>query len=88
MVSSTISRSFQTVILDYTSHYCDLHLELLKITHHSFCMSLWPMMMYHHTKFGYERFSSSGILTAQTFNDILNLHCDLDLECSNPFFKN
>ena len=26
------------------------------------------------------------ISSRQTFTDILNLRCDLDLECSNPFF--
>ena len=27
------------------------------------------------------------ISSRQTFTDILNLHCDLDLECSNPIFQ-
>ena len=27
-----------------------------------------------------------GILSGQNFTCILNLHCDLDLECSNPIF--
>ena len=27
------------------------------------------------------------ISSGQTFTDILNIHCDLDLECSNPIFS-
>ena len=30
----------------------------LKIANQLFCMTLWPMMVHHHTKFGCERFSS------------------------------
>ena len=49
-------------------------------------MMLQFMMMLQHTKFGNERFSSSEHII-QTFSDILNLHCDLDLEHSNPVFS-
>ena len=41
------------------------------------------MMMHHHTKF-----DRSEILSGQTFTEVQNLHCDLDLEYSKqPFHK-
>ena len=49
------------------------------------CMALWHMILHHHTKFDNKMFCSSENIT-QTFSDILNLCCDLDLECSNPIF--
>ena len=32
----------------------------LKTANQSSCMTLWPMMLHHHTKFGYRRFHSWG----------------------------
>ena len=42
------------------------------------------MMLHNHTRFGDKMFCGSEILSRQTFTNILNLHCDLDLEHSNP----
>ena len=39
-------------------------------------------MMYHHTKF-----DRSEILSRQTFTEVQNLHCDLDLEYSKATFS-
>ena len=39
------------------------------------------MMMHHHTKF-----DRSEILSGQTFIEVQNLHCDLDLEYSKATF--
>ena len=55
----------------------------LKLAHQSFHITLHPIMMHHHTKFGYLRFSGSGDI-GQTSPDISNHHCNLDLEHSNP----
>ena len=52
----------------------------LKTANQSSCMTLWPMMLHHHTKFGYTRFSSWEISFRWTFTEILNLFCDLDLD--------
>ena len=41
----------QTVISDYVSPYCHFDLEDSAII---FRMSPWPVMVYHHTKFGYK----------------------------------
>ena len=38
-------------------------------------------MMHHHTKF-----DQSEILSGQTFTEVQNLHCDLDLEYSKATF--
>ena len=39
---------------------CALSVTLiLETVSQSSCSTLWPMMMHHHTKFGYKRFSSS-----------------------------
>ena len=43
---------------------------------------LWLIMMHHHTKFG-----RSEILSGQTFTEVQNLHCDLDLEYSKAIFS-
>ena len=40
----------ETVIHEYMSPDSD--------PEQSPCMTLWPMMMHHHTKFGYRRFGS------------------------------
>ena len=45
-------------------------------------MILWLMMMYHQTKF-----DRSVILSGQTFTEVENLHCDLDLEYSKAAFS-
>ena len=39
------------------------------------------MMMYHHTKF-----DQSEMLSRQTFAEVQNLHCDIDLEYSKATF--
>ena len=43
------------------------------------------MMLHHHTKFGNKMFCESEKII-QTFTNILNFRCDLDLERSNPTF--
>ena len=45
-------------------------------------MILWLMMMHHHTNF-----NRSEILSGQTFNEVPNLHGDLDLEYSKVTFS-
>ena len=47
-----------------------------------FCMTLRLMLIHHHTKVG-----SKMILSGQTFNDILNLRCYLNLESNYPLFS-
>ena len=54
----------------------------LNITKWYFWMILWLMMMHHHTKF-----DRSEILSGQTFTEVQNLHCDLDLEYSKATFS-
>ena len=52
----------------------------LKIETHFLHMTLWLIMMYYHSEFGYKWFSNSSKLTlTETFN--------LDLEHSNPIFS-
>ena len=48
-------------------------------------MTLWLMILHHHTKFGNKMFCDSEDII-WTFTDILNLRNDLDLECRNPIF--
>ena len=43
------------------------------------------MMLHHNTKFDHKMLCGSED-TIRTFTNILNLHCDLDHECSNPIF--
>ena len=43
---------------------------------------LWLMMIHHHTKF-----DRSEILSGQTFTEVQNLHCHLDLEYSKATFS-
>ena len=57
----------------------------LKTVNQFFCMTLWLMMLHHHTKFGNKIFRTSEDII-RTFIDMLNLHCDLDPECSDPIF--
>ena len=54
----------------------------LNIAKWYFSMILWPMMIDHHTKF-----DRSEILSGQTFTEVQNLHCDLDLEYSKATFS-
>ena len=54
----------------------------LNITKWYFWMILWLMMMYHHTKFDW-----SEMLSRQTFTEVQNLHCDIDLEYSKSTFS-
>ena len=61
------------------SPHCDLDLE------DSNSMTLWLIMLHHHTKFGNKTFRDL-VNFIQTFT-ILNLHCDLDLERSNIIFQ-
>ena len=49
-------------------------------------MTLWLMLMHHHTKFGNKMFCSLEN-TIWTNTDILTLHCNLDLKCNNPFLN-
>ena len=56
----------------------------LEIAHNFFPMTLWLIMLNHHTMFGNKCFVVHKISLGQIFTDILNLHCDLDLERSNP----
>ena len=44
------------------------------------------MMLHNHTRFGDKCSVVQKILSGQTFTNILNLCCDLDLERSNPIF--
>ena len=67
-ISSSV-HMVETVIFDQMSPHCDPE---LKKANQSSCMTLWPMMLHHYTKFGYRRFSR------WTFTGILNLFCDLD----------
>ena len=54
----------------------------LNIAKWYFWMILWLMMVHHHTKF-----DRSEILSGQTFTEVQNLHCDLDLEYSKATFS-
>ena len=54
----------------------------LNIAKRYFWMILWLMMMHHHTKF-----DQSEILSRQTFTEVQNLHCDIDLEYSKATFS-
>ena len=48
-----------------------------------FCMTLWPMIMHNHIRFGNKMFSGSEVIM---WTNMLNLCCDLDLEHSNTIF--
>ena len=54
----------------------------LNIAKWYFRIILWLIMMHHHTKFDW-----SEILSGQTFTEVQNLHCDLDLEYSKATFS-
>ena len=49
-------------------------------------MALWLMMLHDHTKFGKKCSVIKKISSRQTFTNLLNLCCDLDLKHSNPLF--
>ena len=67
------------------SPHCDLDLEDSN-NNNKICMTIQLMMLHHHTKFGNKMFCESENII-QTFMNMLNLHCDLDLECSYPTFS-
>ena len=50
----------------------------LKTANQSSCMTLWPMMLHHHTQSGYRRPAAEEISSRGTFIGILKLFCDLD----------
>ena len=49
-------------------------------------MTLCLVMLHNHTRFGNKMFCGQKISSGQTFTNILNLHCDLDLERSISIF--
>ena len=52
----------------------------LKTGNQSSCI-FWPMMLHHHSKFDYRRFSSRGDIIQMNIHwNILNFFCDLDLD--------
>ena len=57
----------------------------LKIAIPSFCMTLQLLKTDHNTKFG-KKMSGGLEDIIWMYTGILPLPCDLDLECSNPFF--
>ena len=63
------------VVETVTSDYISLTLNL-KTANQSSCMTLWPMMMHHLTKFGCKAVEET--LSMLTFTGILNLFCNLD----------
>ena len=64
------------------SPHCDFKLENSETIFSR--MTLWLMMLHHHTKFGNKMLCDSENI--RTVTDILNLRRDLDLERSNPIF--
>ena len=46
----------------------------------------WLMMMHHHTVWLQKGFLVQKISSGQTFNQAMNLHCDLDLDHSEAMF--
>ena len=58
----------------------------LKTAKQFFCMTLWLMMLHHHTKFGIKMICGSEDIILTNIHNILNLCCDLDLEHSNQMF--
>ena len=48
-------------------------------------MTLWLMILHYHTKFGNKIFCGSEDIIWTNIN-ILTFHCDVEPECSNPFF--
>ena len=58
----------------------------LKIATHFLHMTLWLIMIYHPTRFGYKSFSYSDYIQTN-INWNFKLGCDTDLEHSNPIFS-
>ena len=58
------------------NNHCDLDLEQ---SNAAFAQTLWLMIMYHQTKLGCKRISSSED-TAETMLFHITPHCDYDLE--------
>ena len=56
----------------------------LKTETHFLHMTLWLIMMSHHSGFGYKLFSNAS--SKLTLTETFNLRCDTDLEHSNPTF--
>ena len=56
-ISSSVD-IIETVMLDYTIPQRVNVTLTLNIANQFYHMTLWPMMLFHHTKFGYKRFSS------------------------------
>ena len=59
----------------------------LKIETHFSHMTLWLIMMFHHTGFGYKWFTTHKISSKLTLTETFNLGCDIDIEHSNPTFS-
>ena len=74
-ISSSVDM-VETVILDYMNIHSVTVTLNLKTENKSSCMMLWPMMIHHHNKFGYKRFSSWGDIVQIN----ICLFCDLDLD--------
>ena len=66
---------------------CDLDLEGSDNNNKQSRMTLWLMMLHHHTKFGNKMFCDSENIIQTNIYWHLNLRCDLDLERSNPIFQ-
>ena len=58
----------------------------LKIETHFLHMTLWLIMMYHRTGFGYNG-SAIHKISKLTLTETFNLGCDIDLEHSSPIFS-
>ena len=70
MISSTEDNVAETLMLiHYMSPHCDFDLE---DGDQSLSMTLWPMIMHHHTKFGYRRLSSSEHIVR------MNIYCHFE----------
>ena len=54
---------------DHMSPSCDLDLEDSKHFFLSFCLTLWLMMLHHHSKFGNKMFCDSNVSSGETFTD-------------------
>ena len=50
-------------------------------------MTLWLIMMSHHTGFGYKCSAMHKISSKITLTETFNLGCDSDFEHSNPTFS-
>ena len=64
--------------------HCDL--ELVTTTTTKICMTLWLMICITIPSLATKCSVVQKLLSIQTFTDILNLQCDLDLVHSKPFF--